>query len=267
MSDISWELSVWASRWRNRFRYLFSAPSTYRNWWVMFLPKMGVSVVLELRSGLRYLVRAGTTDLTVVNEAAMADPYFGSGYITVAEDAVALDVGANIGDVTMRLAQLCPKGRVIAVEPVSEHVRMIQVQALLNDVKNVTCIEAALGDREGQIDIHVDGGQSSGYWGKGKTEKARLTTLSQLMRDLGMDRIDLLKLDCEGAEWDILPASEDVLPQIRQICMEFHCARNWTPEKLASWLRERGYEVRHTPGPWNGLLWAVRPAVGEKNRS
>jgi len=264
MSDIFWECSVWASRWRARFRYLFSAPFVYRNWWAMFLPKLGVSVVLELRSGLRYLVRAGKTDLTVVNEAAMVDPYFGSGYITVPEDGVAFDVGANIGDVTMKLAQLCPRGRVIAVEPVSEHARMIAVQMLLNGVKNVTCIEAALGDREGQIEIHVAGGQSSGYWGEGKTETARLTTLPQLMRELGIVRIDLLKLDCEGAEWDILPAAEEVLPQIRQICMEFHCARNWTPEKLASWLRERGYEVRHTAGPWNGLLWAIRPAIGGK---
>jgi len=88
---------------------------------------MGVGTLPAVVGGERLTFRAGTTDLPVVNEAAMADPYFGSGYITVAEDAVALDVGAYIGDVTMRLAQLCPKGKVIAVEPVSGHVRMIEV--------------------------------------------------------------------------------------------------------------------------------------------
>jgi hypothetical protein len=67
-----------------------------------------------------------------------------------------------------------------------------------------------------------------------------------------------LKLDCEGAEWDILPASEVVLPRVRQIAMEFHCERGWTVEKLANWLRSRGFVVRHTEGPGMGLLWARR---------
>jgi hypothetical protein len=69
-----------------------------------------------------------------------------------------------------------------------------------------------------------------------------------------------LKLDCEGAEWDILPAAERVLPRIRQISMEFHCERGWTALKLADWLRARGFMVSHTAGPWNGLLWATRIA-------
>jgi hypothetical protein len=78
------------------------------------------------------------------------------------------------------------------------------------------------------------------------------------MREQGLERIDLLKMDCEGAEWDILPEAEPVLPRIRQICMEFHCERGWTSERLAAWLRERGYRVWHTAGQWNGMLWAVR---------
>jgi FkbM family methyltransferase len=257
--DILWKLSVFCSRWRNRFRYLIAAPFVYRNWWALPLPKFGVSVVLDQRNGLRYLVRAGKTDLSVINEATILNPYLRPGYITLPEDAVVVDVGANIGDFTMQLAWACPRGRVIAVEPVSEHARMIAVQTLLNQVKNVTCIQAALGKNEGEIVIHVSGGHSSAYWGAAGTEKVRLTTLPQLMHEEGLHQITLLKLDCEGAEWDILPASEQVLPQIQQICMEFHCAQGWTAEKLATWLRERGYEVHHTPAAWNGLLWATRP--------
>jgi FkbM family methyltransferase len=261
MPDISWKVSVLASRWRNRVRYLLAAPVAYRNWWATLLPKFGVGVVLELRNGLRYLVRSGKTDLAVVNEAAILNPYLGPGYLTLAEDAIVVDIGANIGDFTMQSARLCPKGRVIAVEPVREHIRMIAMQMLLNAVENVTCVHAALGNREGEIDIHIDVSRSSVcHGGRETTERVRLTTLSRLMGEVGIDRIALLKLDCEGAEWDILPAAEEVLPQIQQICMEFHCERGWTPKKLATWLRERGYEVSHTPGPWNGLLWAVRLA-------
>ena len=85
-----------------------------------------------------------------------------------------------------------------------------------------------------------------------------MVTLERLMEDYSIDTLDLLKLDCEGAEWDILPAAERVLPRVRQICMEFHCERGWTAAKLADWLRARGFIVSHTAGPWNGLLWARR---------
>jgi FkbM family methyltransferase len=258
MADIRWQLSVFVSRWRNRLRYVVAAPRTYRNWWMIVLPKLGCTVVLELRNGLRYLVRPGKTDLAIVNEAAMLNPYLSAGYIQVPEDAVVVDVGANIGDFAMQMAQACPRGRVIGVEPVSEHVRLNAVQKLLNGFENVSCAHVALGDHEGFVEIHADGGHSSAYWGEGASEKVRLTTLACLMQEQGIDRITLLKLDCEGAEWDILPAAEDVLPRIDQICMEFHCAHGWTAEKLAVWLRERGYNVRHTSGSWNGLLWATR---------
>jgi len=258
MSDISWRLSVLASRWRNRLRYLAAAPSTYRNWWALPLPKLGISVVLELRNGLRYLVRNGNGDLGVVNEAAMLDPYLGPGFLTLPEDALVIDVGANIGDFTMQAARACPRGRVIAIDPVRSHTQMVALQTLLNQFGNVTCIQAALGKCEGEIEIHVDGGRSSAYWGKGETDRVRLTTLPQLVREMGIDRITLLKMDCEGAEWDILPSAEDIFPRIDQICMEFHCSRGWTPEKLALWLSDRGYDVRHTGGSWNGTLWATR---------
>jgi FkbM family methyltransferase len=260
MSSLRWGLSVFASRWRNRFRYFVRAPFVYRNWWAVPLPKLGVSVVLELRNGIRYLVRAGTTDLAVVSETSLSNSYLGEGMDKLPEDADVMDVGANIGDFSMQLARACPRGRVFAVEPVSENSRMIEVQRLLNHATHVTNLHLALGGHEGEIVIRAAGSHSSSLWGNGKGESVRVTTLPQLMADLKIDRLALLKLDCEGAEWSILPAAEEVLPRIQRIVMEFHCPDGWTPEKRAAWRRDRGYEVRQTPGPWNGLLWAYRKA-------
>lgn len=260
LSKLRWNLSVFASRWRNRLYYLTRAPFVYRNWWAIPLPKFGVSVVLQLRDGLQYLVRAGTTDLSVVNEISLANPYFEGGFGDLPEDADVIDVGANIGDFTMKAARACPRGRVFAVEPIAENVRMIEVQKLLNRAANVTALRLALSGEEGEIDIHIGGSGSSAFWGDGAVEKVPTTTLPRLMAEWKIDQLALLKLDCEGAEWTILPAAEEVLPRIRRIAMEYHCAQGWTAEKLAAWLRERGYEVRHTSGSWNGMLWASRPA-------
>lgn len=262
MTRFAWNVSVFVSRWRNRFHYLLRAPWVYRNWWALPLPKLGISVVLELRSGLKYFVRAGTTDLSVVNEASFLNPYLSGGSCALPEDGVVIDVGANIGDFTLQAARACPRGQVFAVEPMSDHIRVIAIQLLLNKIDNVTNLQLALGGHEGEAQMHADGSGSSMAWGNGRAARVRMTTLPQIMREHGITELALLKLDCEGAEWDILRAAEAILPKIQRIAMEFHCAGGWTPEKLADWLRERGFQVRHTTGSWNGLLWAARREEG-----
>jgi FkbM family methyltransferase len=257
---IPWRLNVFATRLRNRVRYVLNVPRVFRNWWAWPLPKLGVTTILELRNGLRFSVRGGTSDLGVLNEAAILNPYLGAGHIELRRDAVVMDIGANLGDFAIQAAALCPLGRVYAIEPVSEYISLLETNKALNRLSNLEIIQTALGDHVGEVMLSAAGSESGAYFnGATKTETARLTTLPQLMRDCGLAHLDLLKMDCEGSEWDILPAARDVLPQIRQICMEFHPARGWTAEKLAEWLRSSGYEVWYTKAPWNGILWARRP--------
>lgn len=258
MTRLKWVLSVALSRWRNRARYLLAAPRIYRNWWAMPGPKLGFDVVLQLRGGLRYRVRPGTTDLAVINEASILNPYLAPGHVQIRSDATVVDIGANIGDFALQAAQLCSAGRVFAVEPVSEHVRMVEENVRLNGMRNVTCVQSAIGATDGTISVRLLGNRSTTRQGEGAAETVRVVTLERFLAEHGLEQVDLLKMDCEGAEWDILPAAEAVLPRVRQIAMEFHSARGWTPDSLATWLRERGYRVSHTAGPWNGLLWAVR---------
>ncbi len=214
-------------------------------------------VILELRNGLRYSVRPRSGDLGIINEAAILDPYLSPGHIRIADDATVVDIGANIGDFSLQAAQLCPRGTVYAVEPIPEHCRIIQQQIALNHIANVKVLECAVGDRVGELELVLDGGRSSSTWGEGPRVRVPLTTLEALMAEHHLDRIDLLKMDCEGAEWDIFPSSEHLLPRISQICMEYHNGKR-TVDWLQSWLTERGYIVHRSPGSWCGLLWARR---------
>jgi FkbM family methyltransferase len=250
-----WRGAVWLSRWRHRLGYFLKAPAVYRNWWAMCLPKLGVDATLELRDGSRYFVRAHTTDLAVINEVAFINPYLQGGHVEIQADAIVVDVGANIGDFAVQAARLCPRGRVIAVEPLVSAGAMIATQARLNGLSNVTWVRAQLSGTDGQAAAH----QTANLYGSNDdNQAARILSLPRLAAELRLDRIDLLKLDCEGAEWDILPASEPILPRVRQICMEYHREGEWTPERLSQWLTNLGFQVTHQPGAWNGLLWARR---------
>lgn len=257
MNSMLWSLAVAFSRLRNRASYLLRAPRVYRNWWAIVLPKLGKSTVLELPNGSKYFVRPHKLDLAVVNEAVFLNPYLGRGHVSVAADAVVVDIGTNIGDFTAQVARLCPRGRVIAVEPMKAVCDMIATQVRLNSLTNVTAICAAVSGEDGETTTdHLADPYSTDGAGP---EKVRVVTLETLMKELNLSQIELLKIDCEGAEWDILLAAEDVLPAVRQICMEFHAGRGWTAEKLSTWQHLRGFEVRHTNGSWNGLLWTRRP--------
>jgi FkbM family methyltransferase len=264
MNRLRWELRVFFSKWRNRTRYLFAAPRVFRNWWAWPLPKLGIGVVLETRRGMRFLVRSGTTDLSTLNEALVLRPYLCSDLIELREDSVVVDVGANIGDFSIEVAALCPRGRIVAIEPVIESAAMIEINKLLNELTNIEVVQVALGSSETEVEIKLAGNASSLYWKKGRqVQKVRQTNLSRLMDERRIGHIDLLKLDCEGAEWEILPNSSEVLPQISQICMEFHPMNGWTGDKLATYLRNAGYKVEFTQGGWNGTLWATRTSKGE----
>jgi FkbM family methyltransferase len=247
---LPWTIKVGLSRWTHRVAYALRAPRVYRNWWAAVLPKLGYPATLQLRDGRRYRVRPGTPDLAVINEAAFVDPYLSNGFVTLQRDSVVVDIGANVGDFAIQAARLCPDGRVIAVEPVRSAGEMIAEHAHLNGVSTDKWNCAAVGDPETR--------GANPYARGGEGQDCPTISLARLLSDERLERVDLLKLDCEGAEWHILPASEAVLPNIRQICMEFHCERGWTPPRLAERLRNSAFTVTYTPGEWNGLLWARR---------
>jgi FkbM family methyltransferase len=223
----------------------------------MFLPKLGIDTVLELRDGSRYAVRSRTFDLSVINELAFANPYLGPGYLTIAPDSIVVDVGANIGDFAVQAARRCPEGRVVAVEPLRSAGGQIATQARLNGVSNITWCHAALSAVEGEASTLQDG--AFYRTAADAAEPARILTLAGLMAEQRLSHIDLLKLDCEGAEWDILPAAEALLPRVAQICMEYHQEGGWTADTLAALLTSCGFTVKiQSGGGWNGLLWARR---------
>ena len=96
-----------------------------------------------------------------------------------------------------------------------------------------------------------------------KLTSCRVETFSSTRRALQIERVDLLKIDVEGAEWDVLCGIEDGdWPRIGQIVMEVH-DQNGRLNQIETRLRARGFSVRCEPEPQTGawgiwLVWARR---------
>ncbi len=72
-----------------------------------------------------------------------------------------------------------------------------------------------------------------------------LITLDDVFERFDVKQCDLLKLDCEGAEYDILfAAREETLAKVRNIALEYHVGlEDYSPEELKTFLQRQGFEI------------------------
>ncbi|MCB5907505.1 FkbM family methyltransferase [Streptomyces pinistramenti] len=203
--------------------------------------------------------------------------------ITLPEDAVVVDVGANIGMFTLHAARHSPRVRVLAVEPVAELAAAATVNAGLYGV-DATVLTCALGAEAGgtELTYYPNNSVMSGRYaradedlpvlrgylltGEGGEQGRQLDrlvadrmtaerrhcavrTLTEVVAHAGLTRIDLLKIDVEKAEADVLAGIDEALwDRIRQIVLEVHDLDGRLAE-IVSRLRARGFTVTHDQDP------------------
>ncbi len=222
----------------------------------------------------------------VVKEIFKQRRYYRPGFEIRPDDTV-VDVGANMGAFVLWAATQAPRGRVVAVEPTSI-IDCLNTNVSRNGLKNVTTVKAAVGGEGGDlrfvtypgfnINSHQHGWRPAPVtrlliklrYGSNSIapvqETARVTTLGRLMDDCGLERVNFLKVDCEGGEYAIFEnlTARD-LARVDRIAMEFHeLQSSQRHERLVAILRENGFRLL-VEKPWFqyhfmrfGALWAWR---------
>lgn len=175
-----------------------------------------------------------------------------------------IDLGANLGIFAARAARLVgPMGRVIAVEPHPDNFRRLLGNAARNGLAWLDCVQAAAGDREGEapLFVHDRGGNHSLVRGTGKSVPVRVRTVDGIVRELGLTRVDFLKIDIEGAVTAALRGARETIRRFRpRIALERDSESEGAG--LEAFLAEHGYERRDR----RGLTYAW-PGVGlDKDR-
>jgi len=169
--------------------------------------------------------------------------------------ATFVDVGANEGYFSVAGARLVgPRGRVVAVEPQSRLRPVIERNAALNGIENITIYGAAISDAAGTAELHLTSESASGSSSLFRTtryalpsERVPTMTLAQLFADAGVERADLVKVDVEGFEYEALLGSPELLRRgaIRTLVLEWHpsvlAARGLDGGRIAALLAETGY--------------------------
>ncbi|PRY41616.1 MupA/Atu3671 family FMN-dependent luciferase-like monooxygenase [Umezawaea tangerina] len=193
------------------------------------------------------------------------------GFLRLWDDAVVVDAGANVGAFTLFAHRRCRPARIIAVEPIPPTFARLEKTVRANGIDAVL-VNAGLAAEPGTASFthYPELTGLSGRYADPVADRKRaavlfdgperdveqfldqryrnesydcpLTTLSEVIREHGLDRVDLLKVDVERAEMDVLDGlSDGDWDLVRQICVEVE-GDDRRDEVLAV-LTKRGFET------------------------
>jgi FkbM family methyltransferase len=218
------------------------------------------SYVCRLRDGSAVEIRGGTDDRHVLFEVFVEDIY----PVSVQAGDTVVDVGAQIGCYTIRTATR--GARVYAFEPFPANYSALQRNIALNHLAGVKAFPYAVGAESGPRTMFVpdeDGhtGRYSLFPGRGsQTLSVSCLSLDDIVRENNLQSVDVLKLDCQGSEYEILfGASQDTLARVQRIIMECEIfdRPDWSVAGLKEYLLRRGFQVNSR----SRLLYAYRDPV------
>jgi FkbM family methyltransferase len=131
---------------------------------------------------------------------------------------VFVDIGANIGTYSIRAAKsLGPTGRVFACEPLETNRSRLSAAIRANKVANIDVVPAAIGDRDGRVTIYDGGRESSASISHttGRAFDVPMATLDRFAEEVGIQRLDWIKMDIEGQEPLALAGMPRVIDRFR----------------------------------------------------
>jgi len=212
----------------------------------------------ELRAFPRKLkhpvrLRFDTTDVLTYHDIIVKEDY-SFGLPTTAK--VIVDAGANIGMVSIYYANKFPDARIFAVE--AEHSNFEMLRKNVQPYRNITPIRAALWHSEGHISVTQSPYEAFTHWGftvNGNDGDVPAVTIPSLMRDYGLDYIDLLKVNIEASEKEVFEKC-DWQELVGSVVIELHDSFKAGCSETVNRALEK-----FSHNTWDYLTWYRRESV------
>ena len=195
--------------------------------------------------------REGTSDGLVVYEILFKgkrSEYWHSRLPKETEVGVVLDIGANIGAASVFFGNYYPRARICSFEPVPDNFSMLTRNTEIST--QVERFQIALSDHDGELTmIHSPGVSNHGGWSfyqrgaSGNEEKITvpIRRSGDFLREIGIETIDVIKIDTEGAEKEILKGLyPEQLATVKFMVGELHGERDF---ELLDWLEQKGFDI------------------------
>jgi FkbM family methyltransferase len=181
-------------------------------------------VVFETRSGLKIKIRVNSTDLMAFTHVWMIQEYSDDNF-SINNDDVVIDVGAHIGLFALFASQFCKNGKIFCYEPIKENYKILIENIEMNQIQNIFPNNLAVTKETSRVKIFLNDDQSghSMFIQNKNFVEVDSKSLSDIFIDNGIKECDFLKLDCEGAEYEIIESlPSDLFTKINKTAIEYH---------------------------------------------
>jgi len=210
-------------------------------------------------------------DLYMIMTCVLDKQYTPPGF-ELKRDATILDIGGHIGSFAIWAGKTAPDGRVFVFEPNPDTFALLEKNIAANTITNVIPAPVAVSGAKSTRTFYAStmNTAESGFYNKGATAKqitVESLALNDIFRQYDISSCDFLKLDCEGAEYEILfTAPAECLGRIQVIAMECHNPAyfnisnpDYTQESMKQFLQKNNYIVREVKeNAMHSLIFARR---------
>jgi FkbM family methyltransferase len=207
---------------------IYSKKSVKISFFTLFVRILPKNMVITYR-GSKFIARKGKTDIMILNKAS--EPWMDQKFKLRPGD-VFIDIGAHVGKYSLTAARMVgDSGKVIAIEahPGNFHALLENIE--LNDYRNIIPLNLAASNKDGDEvwlrlrnpNDHFDFNYSlkSEGWEKNESgAKVRTKTIDSIINDLGISKIDWVKIDVEGAEDLVIDGMKNTIGQSDNICLQ-----------------------------------------------
>jgi|TARA_B110000495_G_scaffold96386_1_gene83397 FkbM family methyltransferase len=214
----------------SKLKILFKSRKIFKNWYIY--PKIYFKLtkkeyaIFETKFGQKIKIRVNSTDLMALTHVWMIEEYAKKNFDIKSSDTV-IDVGAHIGLFTLYASQSCKIGNIYSYEPVKENFEILKENMNINNLKNVKIFNLAVSNSNSTITLFMNNDESGHSMFSESSENiiVKSTSLMKIFDDNKIKECNFLKLDCEGAEYEIIEKLPSTyFEMIEKIIIEYHMA-------------------------------------------
>ena len=207
-----------------------------------------MNITQTIKDGYKFFYRSGSPDEEALKHCSLKNDISVDPFYDIKENDIIVMIGAYIGFFSIYSSSKTKKGVVYAIEPEKNNYEILNKNIEINKIKNIETVNVAIGRKNGETKLFIENnsaGHSVTQLG-GEYQIVKTLTLDNFYEKYKIKNCDLLKINCEGAEFEIIKyATPRVFEKIKNLIISYHLdkVKNYKIFDLTSILKNNGYFV------------------------
>lgn len=258
------------SRIKQKIQLFRRVKSIFKNWiifpFIYYDLIFSNFIFIKTNTDILIKIRNHSTDFMALLNVWVLEEYNSKNY-NISNDGPIIDIGAHIGLFSLYVSQFYKNSKIFCYEPNKENFELLIENLSNNNLKNIFANNLAVSDSNEKIKLYINKDQSGHnlFYKSELSEIVQSITLQKIFDDNKITKCSILKLDCEGAEYQILKSlPQKYLKNISFIILEYHMADS-NPElieELQNYLKQQNFDTQKCiPKNGMGMFYAQNNSI------